>query len=187
MINRGFASTCFFWEFNSFVKCLTFHNNDWLDLNKAWITTFFYSHVQCCNNNKQWMCIYSTSLLYATRSWLGNTVQMIGRVGRFSLEYKNHVPEGMFLCLFVFVFILSCLTKGFLFFFCLIERWGIAYVFCRIWVIFSGFLIQKWFEHTLDCFLDSHNLPRCGSSCLFISFLQWSVSYLLELSLLLGN
>ena len=53
---------------NSFVNCLTLCNNDWLDLNKVWITTsFFYSHVQCCNDNKQWMYIFSTSLLYATR------------------------------------------------------------------------------------------------------------------------
>ena len=95
----------FSWEFNSFVTCLTFWKNDWLDLNKALTTTSsFYSYVQCCNNNKKWIYIFSLSLLYATRNWQGNTVQMIAKTGRFSLEYKNHVPEGMFLfvCLFLY-------------------------------------------------------------------------------------
>ena len=38
-----------------------------------------------------------------------------------------------------------------------------------------GFPFKKCFEHTLHCFLGSHNLPQCWSSCLFISFLHWSL------------
>ena len=39
-----------------------------------------------------------------------------------------------------------------------------------------GFPFKKCFEHTLDCFLGSHNLPQCWFSCLFINFLYWSIS-----------
>ena len=38
-----------------------------------------------------------------------------------------------------------------------------------------GFPFEKCFEHILGCFLGSHNLPQCWSSCLFISFLHWSL------------
>ena len=43
-------------------------------------------------------CIYFQHPYYMQQ---GNTVQMTGTTGRFSLEYKNHVPEAIFFLFFV--------------------------------------------------------------------------------------
>ena len=67
------------------------------------------------------MYISSTSLLYATGNWQNDSVLMIGATVWFSLEYKDHVPEGILLLFFSFdlFFMFSCRTKVFIFSFCL--------------------------------------------------------------------